>query len=133
MPLIPHEASVLLSIRRRQRFQVSLHIGHIFSYTQPDIIARFKRMQGLNVFYPMGFDDNGLPTERFVEKTANVRAHAMPRTEFINLCLSETQKAEAHFKALWQRMALSIDWDYHYSSISSSIAQNFARIIYSAL
>lgn len=126
---------------RGQRFTIdtppptvsgSLHIGHIFSYTHADIIARYKRLQGFNVFYPMGFDDNGLATERFVEKTANVRAHTMPRTDFINLCLTETQKAEVQFKALWQRIALSIDWDYHYSTISPAsrkIAQeSFIRL-----
>src|SRR6187200_721884 len=64
----------------------SLHIGHIFSYTQTDIIARYKRMSGFSVFYPFGFDDNGLPTEKYVEKKLEVNAHAMKRSEFINLC-----------------------------------------------
>jgi valyl-tRNA synthetase len=45
-----------------------IHIGHIFSYTQAEIIARFKRMSGFNVFYPMGYDNNGIPTEQLVEK-----------------------------------------------------------------
>ena len=61
----------------------SLHIGHIFSYTQAEIIARFQRMQGKNVFYPFGFDDNGLPTERLVEKESNIIAASIPRSEFI--------------------------------------------------
>ena len=65
----------------------SLHIGHIFSYTHTDIIARYKRMNNYNVFYPMGFDDNGLPTERYVEKKHKTKAHLMKRSEFINLCL----------------------------------------------
>ena len=60
----------------------SLHIGHIFSYTQTDIIARYARMQGNSVFYPFGFDDNGLPTEKYVEKKLDVRAHEMKRSEF---------------------------------------------------
>ena len=64
----------------------TLHIGHIFSYTQTDIIARYKRMNGYSVFYPFGFDDNGLPTERYVEKKRNVRGHEMSRSEFITLC-----------------------------------------------
>ena len=57
----------------------SLHIGHIFSYTQAEMIARFKRMQGYNVFYPFGFDDNGLPTERLVEKDEGIIAKDLPR------------------------------------------------------
>ena len=60
----------------------SLHIGHLFSFTQAEIIARFHRMQGENVFYPFGFDDNGLPTERLVEREQGVRAADMPRSDF---------------------------------------------------
>lgn len=97
-----------------------LHIGHIFSYTQTDIIARYKRMQGFSVLYPFGFDDNGLPTEKFVEKTLKVRAHTMKRSEFIALCLQETHKAEQQFKNLWQRMGLSADWSKCYSTISAT-------------
>lgn len=96
----------------------SLHIGHIFSYTHTDIIARFKRMNGFAVFYPFGFDDNGLPTERYIEKKLDVRPHTMPRTEFINLCLKETVEVEEQFKQLWQRMGLSVDWDYAYATIA---------------
>lgn len=98
----------------------SLHIGHIFSYTQTDIIARHKRMQGNSVFYPFGFDDNGLPTERFVEKQRGVRAHVVGRAEFIKLCLEETHTVEQEFKELWQRMGLSIEWDKCYSTISDT-------------
>ncbi len=61
----------------------SLHIGHIFSYTQTDILARYKRMSGFSVFYPFGFDDNGLPTERYVEKKRKIKGHQLPRNEFI--------------------------------------------------
>src|SRR6201994_5076415 len=60
----------------------SLHVGHVFSYTQTDIIARYKRMSGNSVFYPFGFDDNGLPTERFVEKKRAIRAQVVGRAEF---------------------------------------------------
>lgn len=98
----------------------ALHIGHIFSYTQTDIIARYKRMQGFSVFYPFGFDDNGLPTEKYVEKKAGVRAHTMPRSEFIALCLKETHTAEDQFKGLWQQMGLSVDWNLVYSTISDA-------------
>lgn len=98
----------------------NLHIGHIFSYTQTDIIARYKRMQGHAVFYPFGFDDNGLPTERYVEKKCNVNAHKIGRSAFIETCLKETHTVEDQFKQLWQRMGLSADWDACYSTISAS-------------
>lgn len=95
----------------------ALHIGHIFSYTQTDIIARYKRMSGFSVFYPFGFDDNGLPTERFVEKKRGVTAQQLSRTEFIRICLEETAGVEEQFKSLWQRMGLSVDWKKCYSTI----------------
>lgn len=96
----------------------SLHIGHIFSYTHQDIIARFKRMRGHNVFYPMGYDDNGLPTERFVEKKNGVKGHKMSRSAFIEMCLKETHDVEKMFEALWKKMGFSIDWEHTYSTIS---------------
>ena len=98
----------------------SLHIGHIFSYTQTDIIARYKRMSGFSVFYPFGFDDNGLPTERYIEKKTGHNAHELGRSRFIELCLQETHAAEQQFKELWQRMGLSVDWDACYSTIAAS-------------
>lgn len=96
----------------------SLHIGHIFSYTHTDIIARYKRMSNYNVFYPMGFDDNGLPTERYVEKKHKTKAHLMKRSEFIKLCLSESKLVKKTFESLWKKMALSVDWSKTYSTIS---------------
>ncbi len=96
----------------------TLHIGHIFSYTHTDIIARYKRMSGYSVFYPFGFDDNGLPTERYVEKKRKIRPQDLSRSEFIALCLEETKSARKQFTELWQRMGLSVDWDYCYSTIS---------------
>jgi valyl-tRNA synthetase len=96
----------------------TLHIGHIFSYTQTDIIARYKRMIGHCVFYPFGFDDNGLPTERYVEKKRNIRGHEISRSEFIALCTQESHEAADIFKKLWQRMGLSADWSRTYSTIS---------------
>jgi valyl-tRNA synthetase len=96
----------------------TLHIGHIFSYTQTDIIARYKRMNGYAVFYPFGFDDNGLPTERYVEKKRNVRGHELSRSEFIALCIEESHAAADTFKKLWQRIGLSADWSSTYSTIS---------------
>lgn len=98
----------------------ALHIGHIFSYTQTDIFARYKRMNEFSVFYPFGFDDNGLATERFVEKKCDVSAHSMKRSEFIELCLKETHDTEQQFKKLWQQMGLSVDWSACYSTIAPS-------------
>jgi valyl-tRNA synthetase len=96
----------------------TLHIGHIFSYTQTDIIARYKRMTGHSVFYPFGFDDNGLPTERYVEKKRNIRGHEISRSEFIALCTQESHEAADTFKNLWQKMGISADWSNTYSTIS---------------
>jgi valyl-tRNA synthetase len=98
----------------------SLHIGHIFSYTQAEIIARYKRMRGYNLFYPFGFDDNGLPTERLVERELNIRAKDLSREAFTELCLSTTHKYEAAFKSLWQSLGFSVDWTLQYETISDS-------------
>ena len=76
----------------------ALHMGHIFSYTQMDIIARFQRMIGKNVFYPIGFDDNGLPSERYVEKKINKKSKSMDRQEFVAICDKEIQDAEKFMK-----------------------------------
>jgi valyl-tRNA synthetase len=98
-----------------------LHMGHIFSYTQADFIARYQRMIGKDVFYPMGFDDNGLPTERLVEKIKNVRGSAMPRTEFVALCREVVQDAENEFRHLFKSAALSVDWRQEYQTISDDV------------
>jgi len=95
----------------------TLHLGHLFSYTQTDLSARYKRMLGNYLFYPMGFDDNGLPTERFVEKQLGITAQSAGRSEFIRLCLDETQKVEVQFQQLWERIGLSVDWNHTYSTI----------------
>jgi valyl-tRNA synthetase len=99
----------------------SLHIGHIFSYTQAEIIARFQRMQGKNVFYPFGFDDNGLPTERLIEKEENIREVDMPRSKFIERCLLTTKKYEEEFKNLWLSMGFSVDWTLQYETINPRV------------
>jgi len=96
-----------------------LHIGHCYSYTQADVIARYHRMRGERVFYPMGFDDNGLPTERFVEKTIHQRATDMGRQAFIAACLELTQQSEDRFESLWRRLGLGVDWHYRYSTNSA--------------
>jgi len=99
----------------------ALHIGHVFSYTHTDIIARYKRMNGFKVFYPFGFDNNGLPTERFVEKQRKIRAHTLSRAELTKMCLEETAKVEATFIDLWRRMGLSANFDHTYSTISAPV------------
>lgn len=96
----------------------SLHIGHMFSYTQAEMIARFKRMQGYNVFYPFGFDDNGLPTERLVEKEEGIIAKNLHRSEFIEKCINTTDKYEIEFKELWKSLGFSVDWGLQYKTIS---------------
>jgi valyl-tRNA synthetase len=95
-----------------------LHLGHCYSYTQADVIARYHRMRGERVFYPMGFDDNGLPTERFVEKTIGHKATELGREAFIDACLKLTEQTEDRFEQLWRRLGLSVDWRYRYSTIS---------------
>ncbi|MES2215423.1 MAG: valine--tRNA ligase [Pseudomonadota bacterium] len=97
-----------------------LHMGHIFSYTQTDFVVRFMRMRGKNIFYPMGFDDNGLPTERLVEKQRKVRANSMPREEFIKICEEVVAAEEEIFRNLFNSVGLSVDWSLEYQTISPS-------------
>ena len=99
----------------------SLHIGHLFSYTQAEMVARFRRMQGYNVFYPFGFDDNGLPTERLVERDEKIRANTLPRSEFIAKCQSTIEKYENEFMAFWKSLGFSVDWSSEYQTISPEV------------
>ena len=96
-----------------------LHVGHAMSYSQPDFIVRYRRMRGERVFYPIGFDDNGLPTERYVEQVHGVRAVDMPRAEFTALCLAETRRVAERYEDLWRRLGLSVDWSLRYSTIDA--------------
>ncbi len=95
-----------------------LHMGHIFSYTQADFVARYQRMKGKSVFYPMGFDDNGLPTERLVEKVRKVKAAQLGREKFIEVCEEVAEEARGEFRELFKSAALSVDWNQEYHTIS---------------
>ena len=94
-----------------------LHVGHAMSYSQAEFIVRYKRMQGFNIFYPMGFDDNGLPTERYVEKKYKIDKSKISRQEFIDLCLKETKLGAQTYRELWEALAISVDWSQTYSTI----------------
>ena len=118
-PSVPRDASYVIDTPP-PTVSGFLHIGHVYSYTQTDLIARFQRMAGRNVFYPMGFDDNGLPTERLVEKRRNIRATDMSREEFIRICHEEVQEAEQDFRDLFREIGLSVDWNLEYQTISPS-------------
>ncbi len=95
-----------------------MHLGHAFSYTQQDFIARYQRMKGHNVFYPFGTDDNGLATERLIEKTKNVSSKKMDRGEFIKLCLKTLEEIRPGFINDWKKMGMSCDFSIFYSTIN---------------
>jgi valyl-tRNA synthetase len=103
-----------------------LHVGHAMSYTQAEIIIRYHRMKGKNIFYPMGFDDNGLPTERYVEKKYKIDKSKITRQEFVKLCLKETKEGGKVYEKIWRRLGLSIDWSLLYSTINP-LSQRIAQ------
>lgn len=96
-----------------------LHLGHVYSYSHPDFMARFWRMNGYNVFYPMGYDDNGLPTGRLVEKLTSLTARQMGRAEFAAQCEAIGAQYGAEYEALWKRLGLSVDWRHTYRTIEA--------------
>ena len=98
-----------------------IHIGHIFSYSQAEFVARYKRMKGFNVFYPFGFDDNGLPTERLVEKEFKIKAHEVSREDFRNKCMEVAKKYEQDFRNLFISAGNSADFSLCYSTVSPEV------------
>ena len=95
-----------------------MHLGHAFSYPHQDFIARYKRMRGYRVFYPWGFDDNGLPTERYTEKTLGIKGEKLPLREFIELCKREAEKSSIELLEGWRDLGLSADFKHHYRTFS---------------
>ncbi|MAG47734.1 valine--tRNA ligase [archaeon] len=95
-----------------------MHMGHAFSYAQEDFIVRFKRMQGYNVLFPFGTDDNGLATERLVEKLKGVKSNKMERKDFIKLVLKTLNEIRPEFIDGWKNIGMSCDFDLFYTTIS---------------
>lgn len=96
-----------------------LHIGHISGFTQADMIARFHRMQGKNLYYPLGFDNNGLPTELLVEKKKNIRAHTLPREEFTKIALDLVDTYNQAYRETMVKAGMSCDLSLGYNTIDS--------------
>src|SRR6056297_3087475 len=109
-----------------------IHLGHIYSYTQAEVIARFKRMAGFNVRYPFGYDNNGLPTEKLTEKERNIDGKEMDRADFRNVCREITKKYQEIYQDLWQTFAISADWDLEYGTNSDKV-QKLSQVTFNNL
>ncbi len=94
-----------------------MHIGHAYSYSQQDMIARFKRMEGNEIFYPFGTDDNGLPTEKLVQKSEKINLRNVSREEAVNACVKFLSKERPNFIQDWKNIGMSCDFDLKYSTI----------------
>ncbi|MDI6777840.1 MAG: valine--tRNA ligase [Patescibacteria group bacterium] len=94
-----------------------MHVGHASSFSQEDFVARYQKMRGKNIFHPFGTDDNGLPTERLVEKTYNVKATKMKRGDFIRLCNKMLSEMTPEFIEDWKDIGMSCDFSKMYSTI----------------
>ncbi len=101
----------------------TIHMGHAFGFSQADFIARYKKMRGYNLFYPFGYDDNGLATELFVRKIKGVLPRDMSREDYVKLVLEVTEKAEREFEKLFKRMAMAFDWNLVYRTISPEVTE----------
>lgn len=98
-----------------------LHVGHIFSYSQAEFIARYKRMRGFNVFYPFGLDNNGLPTELLIEKKHNTTAERLGREKFVGLVKKDIKEYNEKYIELFKTLGLSVDWSLTYQTISDEV------------
>ncbi len=103
-----------------------LHLGHCYSYSQTDFLARYWRMRGRDVYFPMGWDDNGLPTERLVEQRLGIVPQDVGRESFGRSIRELSDEVEARYERLWRRVGLSVDWRYTYRTVSPR-AQKIAQ------
>jgi valyl-tRNA synthetase len=98
-----------------------LHMGHVFSYTQIEIIARYFRLAGYNIFYPIGMDDNGLPTDKLAEKELKIKSDSLPKEEYIKKVQSLVGNYHQVYTNIFQSLGFSYDWNLLYSTISPQI------------
>mgnify|MGYP001592021548 FL=1 len=110
----------------------ALHLGHIYSYTQAEVVSRFKRMSGNNVRYPFGLDNNGLPTERLVEKEKGARGRTSDLEQFTKTCLEVTEQYRHVYEKLWKSIGLAVDWRLEFSTISPEV-QKISQAVFKEL